>query len=136
MNKVSINLKKAWEQKSHFSMGVITQGPLLHTAGITARDANGALVGAGDICAQTEQCFSILGEILESAQADWSDVVKFTIFTTDIDLFDRETMLIRKPFFVDRPAATLVEVSRLINPEMMVEIEAIIALPASPKTSG
>lgn len=126
-----IEVGKPWEQTVFFSLGVAAGGRLLHTAGITARDAHGAVMGVGDIRAQTLQCFRNLGDILAAAGARWEDVVKYTLFTTDIVRFNADTRELRAPYFVARPAATLVEVSRLVDPRMLVEIEAIVALPGS-----
>lgn len=128
MGRRVISLGRNFEKTVVFSLGVVSPGPTLHTAGITARDADGKVVGKGDMKAQVSQCFAIIGEIIDAAGSDWSKVVKYLIFTTDIDRFDRETREIRAPYFVGKPAATLVEVSKLIEPDMLVEIEAIVAL--------
>jgi 2-iminobutanoate/2-iminopropanoate deaminase len=128
-NRTVLNLSKPWESKVHFSLGVITRGALLHTAGITARDEHGNVVGAGDMRAQTLQCFMNLKDILTAAGARWENVVKFTLFTTDIQRFHEETLELRAPYFVGKPGATLVEVSRLIHPDMLIEIEAIVQIP-------
>lgn len=128
MTRKALHLGKDWEDTVPFSLGVVASGDFLYTAGITAREDNGALVGKGDMRAQLQQCFKVLGEVLEAAGASWSDVVKYTIFTTDIDSYVKDTLDIRKKHFVDRPAATLVEVSKLINPDMLVEIEAVVRL--------
>lgn len=128
MNRHVIRLGKPWEQTVRFSLGVVTTGRILHTAGVTARNAQGDVVGAGDMRAQTLQCFNNLGDILTAAGARWEEVVKFTIFTTDIERFHTETLALRAPFFCGSPAATLVQVSRLIDANMLVEIEAIVHL--------
>lgn len=65
--------------------------------------------------------------MLRAAGADYGDVVKYTMYTTDIDAFGRHADLWRS-YFIDRPASTLVEVRRLVMPEMMVEIEAVAHL--------
>lgn len=124
-----IRLGKPWEDKVHFSLGVVHSGRTLHTAGVTARDEQGEVVGVDDIVAQTAQCFTNLGHILEAAGACWDDVIKFTLFTTDIERFHRETLALRAPFFRGKPAATLIEVARLIDRRMLVEIEAVVSLP-------
>lgn len=132
MTREVLRLGKPWEQTVRFSLGVVSTGRVLHTAGITARDPQGNLVGAGDMQAQTLQCFSNLGEILKAADADWEDVVKYTIFTTDIEGFHTKTLALRAPYFCGSPAATLVQVSGLIDKRMLVEIEAIVHLPEAP----
>ncbi len=128
MSRTALELGKPFEKTVPFSLGVVSSGRMLHTAGITARDANGDVVGAGDMRAQVTQCFANLGDILEAAGGSFANVVKFTIFTTDIETFNAKTRDIRFPYFIDRPAATLVEVSKLVDPRMLVEIEAIACL--------
>lgn len=131
MTRKPLRTGKHWEGTVAFSLGVVAEGRFLHTAGITARADDGSVVGAGDMRAQVARCFENLGDVLRVAGADWDKVVKYTIFTTDIERFDRDTRDIRLPFFVDRPAATLVEVRKLIHPEMLVEVEAIVCLDRS-----
>lgn len=121
-------LGRKFEDTVFFSLGVVSAGRMLHTAGVTARDADGELVGVGDMRAQVAQCFANLKEILAAAGGTFENVVKYTIFTTDIDTFNEDTRDIRSPFFVDRPAATLVQVARLVDPKMLVEIEAVVCL--------
>ena len=127
MSRAPLSVGKPWEKTIGFSLGVVSSGRLLHTAGITARDPNGVLVGAGNMRAQIEQCFRNVGDILRAAGADLGDVVKWTMFTTDIDAFSREGDL-WLGYFMNRPASTLVEVRRLVHPDMLVEIEAIAVL--------
>src|SRR5690606_25414725 len=79
-----LRLGKPLEDKIPFSLGVVSSGRFLHTAGITARDRDGEIVGVGDVAAQTRQCYENLGDILEAAGADWGDVIKYTTYTTDI----------------------------------------------------
>ncbi len=107
--------------------GVIASGRTLHTSGMVARDADGAAVGVGDMKAQLEQVWRNLADVIEAAGADFSRVIKFTVYVTDMDEYHR-VREIGNPYYVDKPAATLVEVSRLASPEMMVEIEAVVAL--------
>ena len=128
MSKHSLHLGKNFEKSVFFSLGVVTSGKLLYTAGITARDADGAVVGKGDMRAQVRQCFANLDDIIKAAGGTWERVVKYTIYTTRIHEFNENTRDIRSAYFCDRPAATLIEVSKLIDPDMLVEIEAIVAL--------
>ena len=128
MSRQSLSVGKPWERTVPFSLGVVTEGRFLHTAGITARAGDGTLVGAGDIRAQIEQCFTNVGDVLRAAGAGFADVVKWTMYTTDIDAFSRASDLWHR-HFVDRPASTLVEVRRLVHPDMLVEIEAVVSLP-------
>lgn len=127
MTRQPLSVGKPWEQTIAFSLGVVSAGRLLHTAGVTARDPSGALVGAGDMRAQIEQCFANVGDVLKAAGARYEDVVKWTMYTTDIDAFNRESDVWRR-YFKNRPASTLVEVRRLVDPAMLVEIEAVAVL--------
>jgi 2-iminobutanoate/2-iminopropanoate deaminase len=124
-----LKLGKPWEKTVFFSLGVVLGGRVLHTAGVTARDPEGKLVGAGDMVKQTQQCFDNLADILAAAGTGFEHVAKYTIFTTDIQRFHLETLETRAPYFRGNPAATLVEVSRLIHADMLVEIEAIVHVP-------
>jgi enamine deaminase RidA (YjgF/YER057c/UK114 family) len=128
MSRQPLMLGRGFEKKVVFSLGVVSSGRLLHTAGITSRNADGDVVGGDDMRAQVQQCFENLRAVLEAAGASFGDIVKYTIYTTDIDRFDTSTRDLRHPYFVDRPASTLVEVRRLIDPGMLVEIEAVVAL--------
>lgn len=128
MSRQPIHIDKPWVKKSSFAQGVTVEGRLLFTAGITARDPDGNLVGAGDIRKQIETCFKNLGDVLQAAGADFGDVVKYTMYTTDIDAF-HENADVYRAHFIDHPASTLVEVRKLAHPEMTVEIEAIVRLP-------
>ncbi len=118
---------KPLESRMPHGPGVISSGRTLHTSGQVARDADGAAVGAGDMKAQLEQVWRNLADVIEAAGADFSRVIKFTIYVTDMDAYQR-VREIGNQYYADKPAATLVEVSRLASPEMMVEIEAVVAL--------
>ncbi len=128
MTRKPLELGKPFEKTVPFSLGVVSSGATLHTAGITARDANGDVVGVGDMRAQVKQVFDNLADIISAAGGSFEKVVKYTIFTTDINRFNSETRDIRFPYFSGRPGATLIEVSNLVDPRMLVEIEAIVSL--------
>jgi 2-iminobutanoate/2-iminopropanoate deaminase len=104
-------------------------GNLLFLAGQVARDAQGQLVGKGDILAQTRQVMDNLTTMLRAAGADWGSVVKTNTYTTDIVAYRQTTASLRRSYLVDPPpASTLVEVKALADPDFMVEIEAIAVL--------
>jgi 2-iminobutanoate/2-iminopropanoate deaminase len=128
MTHKPLELGKPFEKTVPFSLGVVSSGKLLHTAGITARDANGDVVGPGDMRKQVAQVFENLADIISAAGGTFDKVVKYTIFTTDIHRFNSDTRDIRFPYFSGRPGATLVEVPKLVDPRMLVEIEAIVSL--------
>ena len=104
-------------------------GDTLYVSGLWPFGDDGRLHGAGDAHAQTQQILKRLGEILAKAGATPADVLKVNVYLTDID--DRTRInSARQAFFGEaRPASTLVEVSKLAIPGMLVEIEAIVALP-------
>ena len=112
---------------SHYADAVIADG-VLYISGIVPVDAGGAVTG-GDVVAQAEQVFAIMGRLLAAAGASAADVVKVTVYLLDID--DRPRINpVREAFFgATRPASTLVEVSRLAVPGARLEIEAIAHLP-------
>lgn len=129
MSRVAVTVDKPWALKAYYSQGIVTSGRTLETAGITARDPEGRLVGTGDMRAQVAQAFRNLADVLEAAGAKLEHVVKYTVYTTDIDRYIDETFDIRAPYFIGRPAATLVQVSRLWDAAMLVEVSAVVHLP-------
>lgn len=111
-----------WEPIVGYSRAVKV-GPTIHVAGTTAIDGEGKVVGAGDPYAQTIQILRNIEAALAQAGARMTDVVRTRIFTTDIGKW-QEIGRAHGEFFRDvRPASTMVEISRLIAPEMLVEIE-------------
>jgi 2-iminobutanoate/2-iminopropanoate deaminase len=116
------------EPFSHYT-DAVRVGDLLFVSGCVAIDAAGAVVGAGDVVTQARQVFTNIGLCLAAAGAGFADVVKVTTFLTDID--DRARINpVREEFFgAARPASTLVEVSSLVLPELLIEVEAVAHVP-------
>ncbi|HEX6442742.1 MAG TPA: RidA family protein [Stellaceae bacterium] len=104
-------------------------GDLLFISGIVGVDDKGRVVGEGDAARQTRQLFANMKKVLDAAGASFADVLKVTVFLTNID--DRARINpVRQEFFgAARPASTLVEVSKLVRPDLLVEIEAVVGLP-------
>ena len=92
-------------------------------SGTTATDANGKVVGEGDAGAQMRYALEIIGRALKEAGADFGDVVRTRTFVTDISQWEAIGRAHGEVFADVRPAATMVEVSRLIDPAHMIEIE-------------
>jgi len=102
---------------------------LLFIAGQVSTDGDGNVIGAGDMRAQVRQVHENLKAVLASQGADFGDVTKITIYTTDIDAF-RESADIRSEYWSEgAPASTLVQIDRLARPVFLVEIEATAIAP-------
>ena len=99
-------------------------GDLVMTSGQAAIDLNGALVGVGDFDAQAEQVFANLAAVLEAAGSSMEQIVKVTIYLTDMSNFPKIVALRQKHFTAPYPADTIVEVRSLALPELEIEIEA------------
>ena len=123
-----IRVEGASEPISHYT-DAVRFGDLLFVSGIAPFDGEGNVVGDGDVVTQTRQVLQNLRDALRAVGADMGDVLKVTVFLTDVN--DRAAINpVRQEFFGDsRPASTLVEVSALVDPKMLVEIEAVAGIP-------
>ena len=101
---------------------------LLFISGITARDPKGDIVGKGNMKRQTEQVLENMKRILDSVGATFDNIVKVTVFVIDLSHFKEIHEVRAKYFKKDYPASTLVQVSRLVHEDMLIEIEAIAVL--------
>jgi reactive intermediate/imine deaminase len=101
-------------------------GGLIFVSGQVPLDADGSLVGAGDMGEQARQAFRNLGAVLEAAGSSLADLVKLTYFVRDVEAVG--AIRVARDEFVNTanpPASTLVEVSRLFLPDLLIEIEAV-----------
>ena len=116
------------EPISHFT-DAVAAGGLLFVSGIVPVDENRELVGSDDVVAQTRMVFENMRAVLASAGCSFADVVKVTLFLTDVA--DRASINpVRQEVFGEtRPASTLVEVSALVIPGARIEVEAVAVLP-------
>ncbi|RMF09288.1 MAG: RidA family protein [Alphaproteobacteria bacterium] len=108
----------------HISQGFRVDG-LVFLSGQAALDEKGGIVGEGDFDAQAEQTFRNIERLLEAAGSGLDQVIKVTIYLTDMGHFPKIVELRKKWFTRPWPADTIVEVSALALPELMIEIEAI-----------
>lgn len=104
---------------------VRASGTLVFVSGCVAFDADGDVVGVGDLEAQTRQCMENMRACLEAAGATFADVVKITNYVLDASEYPRVAPIRERYLSAPYPASTLVEVKGLLLPELKIEIEAI-----------
>jgi reactive intermediate/imine deaminase len=127
MKREEFNVEGMAVPISHYA-DAVRAGDLLFVSGCVPVDGEGNLVGGDDVVAQAEKVFENIAVILAAAGASAKDVVKVTLFLTDID--DRPRINpVRQRFFAEtRPASTLIEISRLAIPGAKLEVEAVAVL--------
>ncbi|MDO8613432.1 MAG: RidA family protein [Dehalococcoidia bacterium] len=100
-------------------------GDTVYVSGTVAWGEDGSFVGEGDVYAQARQALRNIEKALQQAGASLSDVVRTRIYLTDIDRWEEAARAHAEAFRAVKPAATMVEVSRLADAKMLVEIEAV-----------
>jgi enamine deaminase RidA (YjgF/YER057c/UK114 family) len=103
---------------------------LVFVSGLLSKNADGEIVGVGDIGKQTEQVCENLKIALAAAGATFEDVVRVDVYVKDIQEFDTIHAVRRRYFAAEPPASTMVQVTGLTDPRCLIEINAIAAIPA------
>jgi enamine deaminase RidA (YjgF/YER057c/UK114 family) len=128
MPRVIIQPEGVWDPRPRFAQ-VVRIGNHVYVAGQTAVDERGNVVGKGNIDAQARQVFRNLQKCLEAAGANFDQVVKLNIYSTDLDAHLPALTKTRREFFAREPvASTTIQVPRLVHPDWLLEIEAVAVL--------
>ena len=125
--RIEVNPDWPWARKFRFNLGVRV-GDTVYVSGSVAWDPEGNVVGGNDMKAQSRQAFANVREILAEAGATMDDVVKITAFLTDISRYAEYSAARAEAFPNKVPASTAVSVPALIQPELLVEIEAVAVI--------
>lgn len=126
----SFNPTGMWSPFGAFSMAVLQgQGQIVHLKGQVPLDRDGQIVGTGDMRAQVRQTLENIRAVVESLGGTMADIMSLTHYTTDIQKF-METGDIRREFFMEPyPVTTTVQVARLYDADLMIEIAAVAEVP-------
>jgi enamine deaminase RidA (YjgF/YER057c/UK114 family) len=128
MHRQNVSSGTPWEDINAYSR-IVRVGQLVYVSGTTAADESGTIQHPGDMYGQAAYILRKIEKALQSVGANLTDVVRTTVYLTDMDQFAQAAKAHKEFFDTVRPANTLVEVSRLATPEMLVEIavDAVIS---------
>ena len=126
----SFNPPDVWMPFGAFAIGAIQgTGQVVHLKGQVALDRDGKIVGKGDIRAQVRRTLENIRAVLASIGGTMGDIVSLTHYATDIEQFMKTGDIRREFFSAPFPVTTTVQVSRLYDPALMIEIAAIAEIP-------
>ncbi len=124
------NPPDVWQPFGPFSLAAVQgEGRIVHLKGQVALDRDGRIVGAGDMRAQLTQVLENIRVVLAALGGEMRDIFSLTQYTTDIDAFLAAGDVRRAVFQPPYPVTTTVEVSRLYDPALLVEIAAVAEIP-------
>jgi len=131
--KEQIRTGRVREPSGHFSQAIAVEakGRIVFVSGMTARRADGSIAGIGDVEAQTRQVCENIQSALESAGGTMDDVCRVDVFVRNIEHFEKIHKVRREYFKAPAPASTMVEVTKMVNPDYLIEINAIAVIQSS-----
>jgi enamine deaminase RidA (YjgF/YER057c/UK114 family) len=129
--KREIRSPKLRAPSGHFSQAIAVEakGRIVFLSGMTARRADGTIAGVGDIEAQTRQVCENLKSAVEAAGGSLDDVCRVDVYVRNMEHFDAIHKVRRDYFKAPAPASTMVEVTKMVHPDYLIEISAIAVLP-------
>ena len=127
MSKKQIQSDKIRQPSGHFSQAIAIEakGKLVFISGMTARRADGTIAGIGDIAAQTRQVCENLKAALEAAGGTMDDICRVDVYVRNMEHFESIHKVRREYFKAPAPASTMVEVTKMVSAEYLIEINAI-----------
>jgi reactive intermediate/imine deaminase len=127
MAKQQVTTTKVREPMGHFSQAIAIEakGKLVFISGMTARRPDGSIAGIGDVEAQTRQVCENIKSAVEAAGGTLEDVCRVDVFVRNIEHFEKIHKVRREYFKAPAPASTMVEVTKMVSPEYLIEINAI-----------
>ncbi len=131
MGKREIRSPKLRAPSGHFSQAIEVEakGRIVFLSGMTARRADGTIAGVGDIEAQTRQVCENLKGAVEAAGGSLDDVCRVDVYVRNMEHFEAIHKVRREYFNAPAPASTMVEVTKMVHPDYLIEINAIAVLP-------
>lgn len=129
--KEQITSDKLRQPNGHFSQATTIEaaGKLVFVSGMTARKPDGTIAGIGDITEQTRQVCENIKSAMETAGGSLDDVVRVDVYVRNIEHFDKIHAVRREYFKPPLPASTMVEVTKMVSPDYLIEINAIGVIP-------